>query len=335
MATTKKETALVSTNGQLELSGQGVSMYEKLTKFVQESLREGEHYGSVTKYRDGKKENKPCLYKGGAELINKEAQLIPDYEIILEKVDFDQPFFAYAIKTTLYREGMKVSEGFGACSSKEKKYLSEKQDQYFIWNTVLKIAKKRSYVDATVTAWGLSGIFSQDMEDLEAVPEEKTEKPPVYTPPVGPKEKSGKQTPFPGKPDNTHDQYQYFRALYFTYNVIRARNEAERHEWNKMYIGKESTKDFTLAEWEKACELARIQSRKFEFDVTDEDIENPDDKKILPHFEQKNGNNSGITNNQMSAIGKLCEMKGYEIKEDIGNWTVDQAGQAINWLNDN
>ncbi len=326
MATPKKEMALVSTNGQLELSGQGVTMYEKLTEFVKNSLREGEHYGKVTKYREGKKEDKPCLYKGGAELINKEAQLIPDYEIILEKADFDQPFFAYAIKTTLYREGMKVSEGFGACNSKEKKYLSEKTDQYFLWNTVLKMAKKRSYVDATITAWGISGIFTQDMEDLESDREQP------YQPPV----ETGKKNPFPGRPDNTNDQFGYFKALYFSQPKIASFNEAQRHEWNKTYIGKESTKDFTLREWEKACELARMQSNPIEFEITD-NAENPDEegKKILPHFDQKNGNNAGISNAQMSAIGKLCDMKGYEIKEDLSVWTQDQAGQAIVYLNDN
>lgn len=328
MATTKKETALVSTNGQLELSGQGVTMYEKLTEFVKNSLREGEHYGKVTKYREGKKEDKPCLYKGGAELINKEAQLIPDYEIILEKVDFDQPFFAYAIKTTLYREGMKVSEGFGACNSKEKKYTREKTDQYFLWNTILKMAKKRSYVDATITAWGLSGIFTQDMEDLEADKEQP------YQPPVD--KPSGKQNPFPERPDNTDAQFGYFKALYFSQPKIQSLNAQDRHQWNKTYIGKESSKEFTLREWEKACELARIQSEPFTFDVNP-DLENPDEdgKKLLPHFDQKNGNNTGITNQQMKAIGHLCEMKGYEIKEDIALWTVDQAGQAIMYLNDN
>jgi len=37
-----------------------------------------------------------------------------------------------------------------------------------VWNTVLKIAKKRAHVDATINATACSDIFTQDLEDINA-----------------------------------------------------------------------------------------------------------------------------------------------------------------------
>jgi len=41
-----------------------------------------------------------------------------------------------------------------------------KGDFFTAINTVLKMAKKRAYVDAILTATHASGIFTQDMEDI-------------------------------------------------------------------------------------------------------------------------------------------------------------------------
>lgn len=42
----------------------------------------------------------------------------------------------------------------------------ENTDQYDLENTLLKMAKKRAYVDATLTATATSGFFTQDVEDM-------------------------------------------------------------------------------------------------------------------------------------------------------------------------
>jgi hypothetical protein len=47
----------------------------------------------------------------------------------------------------------------------------ENTDQFDLENTLLKMAKKRAYVDATLTACAASGLFTQDVED-RPVPEE-------------------------------------------------------------------------------------------------------------------------------------------------------------------
>jgi len=51
----------------------------------------------------------------------------------------------------------------------------ERADIADVWNTILKIANKRAYVDATNNTWALSGRFTQDINDPEDQPEEKPE----------------------------------------------------------------------------------------------------------------------------------------------------------------
>jgi hypothetical protein len=47
-------------------------------------------------------------------------------------------------------------------------YRLENDDMHSIWNTVLKMAKKRALVDAVLSATRSSGIFAQSEEELEA-----------------------------------------------------------------------------------------------------------------------------------------------------------------------
>jgi hypothetical protein len=340
---------------ELALTGQGITLYQKLTEFVKNSLHEGEHYGKVPNT------SKPCLFKGGAELINKEAQLIPAYEVLYEKVDFDQPVFAYMIKTTLLREGHKVSEGFGSCSSMEKKYTGDKIDKYFIWNTILKMAKKRSYVDATITAWGLSGIFTQDIEELEAPPAEKKAKPfhtrqvpPEYEgnmpdlPPDKPNAQFPPQKPKlppleintqpdfePSEDDKEYDRQQAL-ALHQLHNAYFAslpeelKDEAKRHQWQYTITGKESTKDWTQAHYQKAIDaLEAIRAN------------NDPDKKTLPDlgqggFQYSTGRaRMKATDNQRAFLISHLNLKGYKKPADLDDWTKGQCSLMIDYLKGN
>lgn len=55
----------------------------------------------------------------------------------------------------------------------------ENEDIADVYNTVLKMAKKRAYVDAVITATGSSQIFTQDMEDMaQAMRESELKSPP-------------------------------------------------------------------------------------------------------------------------------------------------------------
>ena len=110
---------------------------------------------------------KPALLKAGAEHL----AAIYDYRSISKIVhrleDYQQSFVLYEVKTTIFdRNNNIVATGLGSCNSRERKYA--RTDLATNLNTVLKMAKKRSYVDAILTACHASGTFAQDTEDIAA-----------------------------------------------------------------------------------------------------------------------------------------------------------------------
>ena len=148
--------------------------------------------------------DKPTLLKPGAEKILMALGITSTYELIEHTEDFDgKGFFAYTVKCTLFKNNAKITEGLGHANSKEKKwaleYVYEKDlpqgtdkdllkkkkiesskgtfykyeveaDANSKANTILKMAKKRSQIDAVLTVASLSEIFTQDFDDL---PEEE------------------------------------------------------------------------------------------------------------------------------------------------------------------
>jgi hypothetical protein len=55
------------------------------------------------------------------------------------------------------------AEGVGSCNNMERKFKS--QDACSVANTILKMAKKRAFVDAVLSATRSSDLFTQDTED--------------------------------------------------------------------------------------------------------------------------------------------------------------------------
>lgn len=135
-----------------------------LQQYVREHMVEGEDYGVIPG------STKPTLFKPGAEKLNAVFGLAPMVEISNRVEDWDKGFVAYEIKVTLInkRTGQVEAEGIGSCNSKERRYA--RQDAPSISNTVLKMAKKRALVDATLSATRASGSFTQDLEDLDESP---------------------------------------------------------------------------------------------------------------------------------------------------------------------
>lgn len=181
-----------------------VATLKKISEFqslVQATLKPGHDYDTIPGT------NKPTLLKPGAEKIGMVFGLNPEYEFLGKIEDYKDDFFAYNIKCTLLRNGQPVAQGVGSCNSKEKKYrfinvkvedipsgvdkatLELTTDKYghtkykmdnpdicSLVNTILKMAKKRAYVDATLQVAALSEIFTQDVEDMkELVKNEQTE----------------------------------------------------------------------------------------------------------------------------------------------------------------
>ncbi len=132
-----------------------------LKDYVREHMNEGEDYGIIP---GG---NKPTLFKPGAEKLNAVFGLSPLVEINNRIEDWDASFVAYEVKVTLLNKRTQVieAEGVGSCNSRERKYKN--QDAANVANTILKMAKKRALIDATLSATRASGMFTQDLEDLD------------------------------------------------------------------------------------------------------------------------------------------------------------------------
>ena len=134
---------------------------QQLQQFISEFMKPGVDYGIVPGT------DKPTLLKPGAEKLCEIYGFSKWVEILHQTEDYDRPLFAYTVKVRLVSKiaGFTEAEGVGAANSREKKFV--KQDAFTIQNTLLKMAKKRALVDAVLSATRSSGLFTQDIEDLD------------------------------------------------------------------------------------------------------------------------------------------------------------------------
>jgi hypothetical protein len=128
-------------------------------KVIQNTLNPNYDYGVVPGT------NKPTLLKPGAEKILMLMGLRSEFEVLESTRNFEDGFFQYQVKCKLYKDEVLITEGLGACNTKETKYI--KLDPFTLDNTVLKMAKKRALIDATLLVASLSEVFTQDLEDIE------------------------------------------------------------------------------------------------------------------------------------------------------------------------
>jgi len=168
----------------IEVRGQ-VNLIQEVMKSV---MQEGQHYGKIPGAGD-----KPTLLKPGAEKIMATFRLSVDPEI--EDLSVDDRI-RYRVKCRLlWPSGRFAGAGVGEASTDEEKYkwrgiVSEDEwnatletgkrikfrrdgqvkqirtNPADLANTVLKMAKKRSLVDAVLTVTAASDIFTQDIEDM-------------------------------------------------------------------------------------------------------------------------------------------------------------------------
>ena len=126
---------------------------------VAKLLKPGIDYGMVPGCK------KPSLLKAGAEKLAVHYGLRSEVEITNRIQLLEKNFISYEVRVTLRNDqGFIVSQGVGCCNNGEKKYTSSSLAD--VINTVIKMAKKRAFVDAVLTAAGASGLFTQDMEDI-------------------------------------------------------------------------------------------------------------------------------------------------------------------------
>ena len=190
---------------------------------VQKNLVEGHDYGKIQGCP------KPSLWKPGAEKILILFGLASEYEIIDKVQDYEKGFFAFTVRCFLSRNGIPVTQGVGHCNTKERKY--QKSNPYDLANTVLKMAKKRAQVDATLTVASLSDIFTQDLEDLQDIDKEPQPKPEPRKPePRKPEpRKPEPRKPEPRKP-TLMDEFNALKQRYVTVtgNVPHAENAMKK-----------------------------------------------------------------------------------------------------------
>lgn len=183
--------------GVIQATMQKVATFQAM---IQNNLKVNHDFGVIAGAG-----SKPTLLKPGGEKICMMFGLNPEYDFLEKTENYKDGFFAYNIKCTLYRNGNPVSQGIGSCNSMEKKYryinsdsipdgvdpaaVEKTTDKYGrikykipnphiadLVNTILKMAKKRSFIDAVLQVASLSDVFTQDLEDIrEFVQAEQTE----------------------------------------------------------------------------------------------------------------------------------------------------------------
>ena len=145
---------------------------------------EGTHYGKVPGCG-----NKMVLLKPGADVLAMVFKLVPQFQVI--KNDLANGHREFDVTCSMYAaDGSLLGQGVGSCSTMEKKYRyrkNEKGDQIEndniadVYNTVLKMAKKRAHIDATLTVTGAADIFTQDLIEDEDEPRKQPVKMPTAT----------------------------------------------------------------------------------------------------------------------------------------------------------
>ncbi|MBE3039168.1 MAG: hypothetical protein IMZ62_10200, partial [Chloroflexi bacterium] len=198
------ETAIVESGPQTMIMTptEAQAEYKRLQAFVSGVMVSGTDYGVIPNTG-----NKPTLLKPGAEKLCEVYGYAPSVEVTnsVEEWDREIPFFNYLVKVTLTskRTGIMVAEGMGSCNSKEVKYRYktewwngggdppgnagwykarnkswckkvENRETADLANTFLKMAKKRAFIDATLSATRSSELFTQDVEDIATLQQEDT-----------------------------------------------------------------------------------------------------------------------------------------------------------------
>ncbi len=215
---------------------------EQIQKIMKGVLVEGEHYGKIPGC--GKK---LTLFKSGAEKLCFAFNLRHEFHVsVIDELDSDHQSVRVTCKIFNKGTGLEVGQGVGAATTKETKWRyrkdSTENNPADYYNTVLKMAKKRAMVDATITATACSDIFTQDIEDLEsnkasqADTSQSSPTPPVNTddPPTSsqssPSSQEGQKPPAKGN-TVTSQQAKAIYAMFMSagFNIPQMKEYLEYH----------------------------------------------------------------------------------------------------------
>lgn len=136
------------------------SRFNEFKKFVHSQMIENEDYGVIPGTG-----GKPTLIKPGAEKLTNLFGLAISYERTEYTSQPEFVEFAYRCDLTSRRTGALVAscEAF-ACSAEKANWAKEPLKNK---NTIAKICQKRALVGAALHATRASGMFTQDVEDMD------------------------------------------------------------------------------------------------------------------------------------------------------------------------
>lgn len=156
-----ENTALSVIEGlSLNTAQASIRKIEEFQKLIQSQFKKDVDYGVIPGT------GKPTLLKPGAEKLVILLGLSVRFELLDSTRDFEEGFFQYQVRCVLFKNGTLITEGFGSCNSKEKRYRN--QDAFTLDNTILKMAEKRALVDGALHVGALSNLFTQDIEEMES-----------------------------------------------------------------------------------------------------------------------------------------------------------------------
>ena len=109
---------------------------------------------------------KPVLLKSGAEKLLIAFNIYAKVDNI-DIIDLEGLNREYRVMVSLIsrKDILSIGYGIGSACTLERKFKRDNPPD--IWNTVLKMAKKRALVDAVLTSLGASMLFTQDLIETE------------------------------------------------------------------------------------------------------------------------------------------------------------------------
>lgn len=165
---------------------------------MQAVMKKDTHYGLIPGC--GKK---PALFKAGAEKLALACGFSPSFKVTQTMMPNEHREYQVECVLTHRPSGSFVANGYGSCTTMEGKYRyrygKEHNNPADYYNTCLKMAKKRAYVDAVLTATGASDIFTQDIEDMPVELRDKKDEPQQQKQAAKPKAQQQRPAPPPDK----------------------------------------------------------------------------------------------------------------------------------------
>ena len=157
--TNEAELQSAKSSGMIYSLEQAKERIAMLQSFIRDMMVENVDYGIIPGT------DKRCLFKSGAEKLCDIFGFSKRIDIVSRIENFEKGIFHYEVKAILInkRNGEIEAEGVGSCNNMERKFRN--QDACSVANTVLKMAKKRAFVDAVLSATRSSDLFTQDVED--------------------------------------------------------------------------------------------------------------------------------------------------------------------------